>query len=77
MKYIKPTLLILFLLAFLLTAVSCTDAGEDTPGTSTPAKAEQTAQLSATDSGDVTEAPTESRTDYDEMDTDNKWTKPY
>ena len=69
MKYIKPTLLVLFLLAFLLTAVSCTDAGGDKP--------EQTAQLSATDSGDVTEAPTESRTDYDEMDTDNKWTKPY
>ena len=77
MKYIKPTLLVLFLLAFLLTAVSCTDAGGDKPCTSTPAKAEQTAQLSATDSGDVTEAPTESRTDYDEMDTDNKWTKPY
>lgn len=77
MKYIKPTLLVLFLLAFLLTAVSCIDAGGDKPGTSTPAKAEQTAQLSATDSGDVTEAPTESRTDYDEMDTDNKWTKPY
>lgn len=77
MKYIKPTLLVLFLLAFLLAAVSCTDAGGDKPGASTPAKAEQTAQLSATDSGDVTEAPTESRTDYDEMDTDNKWTKPY
>ena len=77
MKYIKLTLLVLFLLAFLLAAVSCTDAGGDKPGTSTPAKAEQTAQLSATDSGDVTEAPTESRTDYDEMDTDNKWTKPY
>ncbi len=77
MKYIKQTLLVLFLLAFLLAAVSCTDAGGDKPGTSTPAKAEQTAQLSATDSGDVTEAPTESRTDYDEMDTDNKWTKPY
>lgn len=77
MKYIKPTLLVLFLLTFLLTAVSCTDAGGDKPGTSTPTKAEQTAQLSATDSGDVTEAPTESRTDYDEMDTDNKWTKPY
>lgn len=77
MKYIKPTLLVLFLLAFLLAVVSCTDAGGDKPGTSTPAKAEQTAQLSATDSGDVTEAPTESRTDYDEMDTDNKWTKPY
>lgn len=77
MKYIKPTLLVLFLLAFLLAAVSCTDAGGDKPGTSTPEKAEQTAQLSATDSGDVTEAPTESRTDYDEMDTDNKWTKPY
>lgn len=77
MKYIKPTLLVLFLLAFLLAAVSCTDAGGDKPGTSTPAKAERTAQLSATDSGDVTEAPTESRTDYDEMDTDNKWTKPY
>ena len=77
MKYIKPTLLVLFLLAFLLTAVSCTDAGEDTPGTSTSAKTEQTAQPYATDSGDVTEAPTESRTDYDEMDTDNKWTKPY
>lgn len=77
MKYIKPTLLVLFLLAFLLAAVSCTDAGGDKPGTSTPAKTEQTAQLSATDSGDVTEEPTESRTDYNEMDTDNKWTKPY
>ena len=77
MKYIKPTLLILFLLAFLLAAVSCTDAGGDKPGTSTPTDANQTAQLTAADSGDVTEAPTESRTDYDEMDTDNKWTKPY
>ena len=77
MKYIKPILLVLFLLAFLLTAVSCTDAGEDTPGTSAPAGAEQTAQLSETGSGDVTEAPTGPRTDYDEMDTDNKWTKPY
>ena len=77
MKYIKQTLLVLFLLAFLLTAVSCTDAGEDTPGTSAPTAAEQTAQFSETDSGNVTEAPTESRTDYDEMDTDNKWTKPY
>lgn len=60
MKYIKPTLLVLFLLAFLLTAVSMHRGGGDKPGTSTPAKAEQTAQLSATDSGDVTEAPTES-----------------
>jgi|GEM_PF-4684289 len=77
MKYIKPTLLILFLLAFLLTAVSCTDAGENKPGTSTPTGTKQPAQLTATDSGDVTEAPTESRTDYDEMDTDNKWTKTY
>ena len=71
MKYIKPTLLILFLLVFLLTAVSCSDAGENKPGTSTPTGTKQPAQLTATDSGDVTEAPTESRTDYDEMDTDN------
>lgn len=77
MKYIKPTLLILFLLAFLLTAVSCTDAGENKPGTSTPTGTKQPAQLTATDSSDVTDAPTESRTDYDEMDTDNKWTKTY
>lgn len=77
MKYIKPILLILFLLAFLLTAVSCTDAGEDTPGTSAPTGAEQTAQSSETDSGNVTEAPTQPNTDYDGMDTDDKWTKPY
>ncbi len=77
MKHIKPILLVLVLLAILLAAVSCTDAGEDTPGTSAPAGTEQTAQLSETHSGDVTEAPTEPSTDYDGMDTDDKWTKPY
>ena len=77
MKHIKPILLVLFLFAFLIAAVSCTGMGEVTPGTSAPAGAEQTAQLTETGSGDVTEAPTGPRTDYDEMDTDNKWTKPY
>ena len=76
MRHMKLILAFLLLAALALTAVSCTKGGEETPGTTAPAESDRTNTTEpATD--ESTEAPTEENTDYDGMDTDNKWTKPY
>ncbi len=73
MKYLKLILAFLLLLAMVLTAVSCTKEGNETRGTTAPTESGQVDHTTEP----ATDATTEENTNYDEMDTDNKWTKPY
>lgn len=77
MKYLKLILAFLLLLAMVLTAVACTDEGNETPGTTAPTENGQVDHTTEPATDATTDAPTEENTNYDEMDTDNKWTKPY
>ena len=77
MKYLKLILAFLLLLAMVLTAVACTKDGNEKHGTTTPTESGQVDHTTEPATDATTDAPTEENTDYDEMDTDNKWTKPY
>ena len=77
MKYLKLIPAFLLLLAMVLTAVSCTKEGNETPGTTVSTENGQMGHTTEPATDATTEAPTEENTNYDEMDTDNKWTKPY
>ena len=77
MKYLKLILAFLLLLATVLTAVACTKDGNEKHGTTTPTESGQVDHTTEPATGATTEALTEENTNYDEMDTDNKWTKPY
>ena len=60
-----------------LTAASCTKEGDETPGTTVTTENGQESHTTEPATDATTDAPTEENTNYDEMDTDNKWTKPY
>ena len=77
MKYLKLILALLLLLAMTLTAVSCTKGGDETPGMTGSTEDGEAGYTTEPTTDAMTEALTEENTNYDEMDTDNKWTKPY
>ena len=84
MKKISLIIALLLLLTASLTFVACTGNGDDpsdskqeTVTTSPVSGSEEIPTAPGTSAEVPTEAPTEENTNYDELDTDGKWTKPY
>lgn len=84
MKRVCPILLVL-LLALSLILVSCSGENPPSGNTGTKARTEATTEApeqtktttGASEPGGTKPAKTEENTDFDGMDTDDKWTKAY